>query len=856
MSRSDDAVARLALSVSDGESVDWGRAERDVARNDKRLLRHLRLVESLATVHRTAATDGAADEEFVPSILAPPEPTGPRWGSLVVLDRIGHGASSDVYHAWDSELHRYVALKLLRDDGIDPSDARGRTLDEARRLARVRHQNVVQVYGAEEHDGRVGLWMELVVGESLEEIVRSRGPLSAREAAGIGQELCGALAAVHREQLLHRDIKAQNIVREDGGRIVLMDFGTGEELQREFGTNRLVGTPLYLAPEIFRGEAASVRSDLYGLGVLLFYLVTGEFPVQAAAMRQLAEAHADQRVRRLRDLRPDVPDAFARAVERALESTPSSRYRTAGEFGAALGDSIAALAPPVPAVSARVDKTPPARNLSTFAVAGTLLAAVIALAVWIVATGTTTSPTVAVLPFVDAANPNRPTPLTEALTDQMISTLGQIDTLQVIASASVARFRNTDTSLATVAKLLGADAVLSPTVRTIGGDPNPTHVRVDARLIAAGTGALLWQGTFEREVGDTLSMQGELARTLADKIRVAVTPDAARRLARPLATSQPAAEAYFRGLQLLNQLSGERMPKAIEAFQRAADLDPAYAPARVGLARAYINLGFLGVSAHMEARARALAALNTALTIDPDSPEAQSVLADLKFYYDWDWPGADAAYRRAIELNPSAAYTRTQYARYLAAAQRFPEALSQAQRAAALDPLSASTESTAALISYYKRDYTAALRSANQALSLDPASSGVHYVLARIHAALDDLPNAIAANERAIALSGEPAPSWRAYLMALQIARDGQTDVQTHIEQLLADVETRRERLSPEHLAYIHLAAGNMPKALELIEQAVDDHSPVILWLGVDPRVDPLRDEPRFQALLTRLHPK
>ena len=201
----------------------------------------------------------------------------------------------------------------------------------------MRHAHVVQVYGAEQHDNRVGLWMELVRGESLEEVLQARGPFGAREAALIGLDLCAALAAVHGAGLLHRDIKAQNVMRESGGRLVLMDFGTGEELS---GTNRLVGTPLYLAPEIFRGQRASVQSDLYSLGVLLFYLVTGKFPVVAASMEQLARAHAHRERQPLRDLRPDLPEPFIATVERALDSDPSRRYQSVGEFESALRESL------------------------------------------------------------------------------------------------------------------------------------------------------------------------------------------------------------------------------------------------------------------------------------------------------------------------------------------------------------------------------------------------------------------------------------------------------------------------------------------------------------------------------------
>jgi eukaryotic-like serine/threonine-protein kinase len=847
MSKADGrSLTELAASVADGEPVNWGLAEVDIPQPERRLVRHLRLVESIATLHRTVTDDSSAVFES-----STEEADGYRWGRLIVGERIGEGTSGEVYRAWDSALHRHVALKLLRDDSVGAADAHSRTLDEARRMARLRHENVVQVYGAEQHDGRVGLWMELVRGESLEQIVLARGPFGAREAAGIGQDLCAALAAVHAAGLLHRDIKAQNVIRENGGRVVLMDFGTGEELRHRAGTNRLVGTPLYLAPELFRGEAASVQSDVYSLGVLLFYLVTGEFPVMAGSLEQLARAHAEGRLKHLRDLRPDIPEAFIRIVEQALRSNPADRHRTVGQFAAALRESAVA---PIP-VTARVAAPVPRKVawLPYTVVATALVVAILAIIVWTGSVGTTKVPLVAVLPFVDASNPAVSTSLTDVLTQQMISTLGQIDTLRVISNASVERFRNADTPLGSIGKALGADAVLSPTVRTFGANADPTRVRVDARLVAAGTGALLWEGSIEREIGDTLGLQSELARKIAEQLHVAVKPPAAGRLARSAATSQAAAEAYFKGLQLLNQLSVERMPMAIEAFQRAADLDPQYAPAHVGLARSYINLGFLGASGHMEARARALAAVNRALASDRDSPEAQSVLADLKFYYDWDWPGAEEAYRRAVELNPSSSYARSQYARYLAASRRFDEAVHQAQRAALLDPLSASAVSTTALMFYYKRDHTAAVQSAERALALDPESAGVHYVLARIHAALGHLPEAIAANERAIALSGQPAPSWRAYLIALQVANGAETDVVGRIDQLAADVANRGERLSTEHVAYIYLAAGDRAKALRLLEQAVDDHSPELLWLGVDPRVDALRNEPRFQALLSRL---
>jgi serine/threonine protein kinase len=265
----DRALADLAASVADGTAVDWRAADAQGPRV-RRLARHLRLVDSIAALHRSIAPEALVDTLSEPTAA----PGGKPWGRLVLLERVAEGSSGEVYRAWDSELHRDVALKLLHGGGA--ADAHERVLGEARRLARIRHQHVVHVYGAEQHGGTVGLWMELVRGTSLERLVQERGPLGPNEAVLIGLDVCAAVAAVHGAGLLHRDIKAQNVMREDGGRIVLMDFGTGEELA---GTNRIVGTPLYLAPEIFRGQRASVQSDVYSVGVLLFYLVTGAYPV-------------------------------------------------------------------------------------------------------------------------------------------------------------------------------------------------------------------------------------------------------------------------------------------------------------------------------------------------------------------------------------------------------------------------------------------------------------------------------------------------------------------------------------------------------------------------------------------------
>jgi tRNA A-37 threonylcarbamoyl transferase component Bud32 len=343
---------KLFESVADGESVDWDALERDAPDEESRtLIRQLRLIAEVAQVHRSQVDEAPVDDATVPvpSALqggtwppprlphvatAPAPGEGGSWGHLLMVRKIGEGSYGEVYHAHDTWLDHPVALKLLKPEAesrVHPSDL----LHEARKLARVRHVNVVTVHGADRHDGRVGFWMDFIDGETLATRV-ARGRMSAGEAVSVGQEVCRALAAVHQAKLIHRDVKAQNVMRaHDGGRIILMDFGAGEFLDGSAGS-RAQGTPLYLAPELLRGESASVRTDIYAAGVLLYYLVTGSFPVEAASPAALVEAHERGQRRRLRDERPDLPESFIAIVERAIDPDPARRYASAGEMEAKL----------------------------------------------------------------------------------------------------------------------------------------------------------------------------------------------------------------------------------------------------------------------------------------------------------------------------------------------------------------------------------------------------------------------------------------------------------------------------------------------------------------------------------------
>jgi eukaryotic-like serine/threonine-protein kinase len=831
---------------------------------ERKIVAQLRILAQISDVHRSHAADAPAHEHDEAAGSPQPEattsvdtvrladariigriepsggaPTGAAdpplapWGSLQLLARVGEGTFGEVYRAFDTRLHREVAVKLLRPVR-SPVRLSDRVLAEARVLARLRHQNVVAIHGAEERDGRVGLCMEYVRGATLEQLLQTHGAFSAREAALIGQDLCRAVAAVHGAGLVHRDIKAQNVMREEGGRVVLMDFGAGQLRESASrGPARLTGTPLYLAPEVLTGGEATSRSDLYSLGVLLYHLVTGQFPVRGGSLEELREAHAAGRVHRLHDVRPDLPEAFVQAVESAIAPDPSQRVASAGALQTALGAAIGLQLPREQPRERRIRlRAWPRRAVLGLSAAAALLVALIAGLVYVGRAGApqATHTDLAILPF------ERGVGVEDYQADEIERRLAEI-----LGAASGVRVAAADTgrSLKTAAAPIGAgspsaiDFVLDGRLEASGGS-----LRASIALVPWGRTEAVWRRTI------TAPAAG-LAEGAASAVLDHIAPVAAEaREGRRQGTtgSDAAMDLVARGRYAFEHGRG-RDERSITFFKQAILADPNYARAHAALARSYLWQG-----CHRSEEATAEAHL--ALSLDPGSAEAHAILGDASLRCAWDWAAADAAYRAALSANPSDDYARQRYAMFLAAQGRTTLALQQMQQARDLDYHSPTSAAVMATLLAYDRQIPAAVLEIDRALGLDPQYARGYMLRGRILSANGDFVGAGRSFAQAHALDPEQGVP---YLEAEIAAADAGAGRRAEALRFLRERTRRPDGTPPEMIGFIYARLGDRDRAFEWLERGIERRSDRLLWLAVDPRADPLRADTRFRALLGAL---
>jgi TolB-like protein/DNA-binding winged helix-turn-helix (wHTH) protein/Flp pilus assembly protein TadD len=453
---------------------------------------------------------------------------------------------------------------------------------------------------------------------------------------------------------------------------------------------------------------------------------------------------------------------------------------------------------------------------------------------------------IAVLPLENLSGDPTQDYFADGITDELITTLAKINSVDVISRTSVMRYKGVHKPLPQIARELGADGVVEGTV-THSGD----RVRINAQLIYAPADRHLWAERYERNSGDILLLENDLARAIAEQIRGRLTPEEQRRFtARPI---DPAAhEAYLQGLYLWNKRTEPALRQSARYFQQAIGKVPLDAKAYAGLANAYIVLGSWSVEAisPREALEKARTSAEKALQLDARLAEGHTALAAIKHIYEWDWEGAGTEFRRAIELNPSYAPAHQWYAQYLCELGRFEECIPEATRAHALDPAYLIAGADVGIRLYWGRRYREAIAPIQKILEFDPDFGIAHRFLGQVYEENHMYKEAVAELRKAVELSGDGPIDLAALGHAYAVA--GRQTAALNILKELKQLEKRRY-VSNYDIALVHVGLGQRDRALESLDRAYQERSSWMVHLKVDPRLDPLRSDPRFQNLLRRV---
>ena len=741
-----------------------------------------------------------------------PLPIASALADRYTLEReLGRGGMATVYLAEEKKHGRKVAIKVLRPE-ITAALGTERFLREIGIAARLSHPHIVPLIDSGEAAGLLYYVQPHVPGGSLRERLDAERRLPIKDALRIAQEIGGGLDYAHRKGFVHRDVKPENILFADG-HAVLADFGVAraccddETPRRDFVTDVgfAVGTPEYMSPEQASGEVdVSTASDMYSLACVVYEMLTGEPPFTGTNPRAVMAKHVTERLRPARGMRPEIPIAVEQALARGLEKDPDQRFESTADFVAALvrADSAAVLRPVV-------------------------------------------TRSIAVLPFVNASSDAENEYLSDGITDELIDALAKISGLRVSSRTSVFALKGKSLDVRAVGALLGASVVLEGTVRKAGD-----RLRITAQLTSTEDGRLLWSQRFDRQLVDVFEIQDEIAGTIVTTLRATMFTELSEHVPRRYTENINAYGLYLKGRYAWNKRTHEGVAEAIAYFEQAIAEDPSYAPAYAGLADSYaLDVDYRSIPV-AEAYARAKEYARKALALDESVPSAHASLAWSLFIYDWDWGEAEREFRRAIELNPRYGSAHQWYGFLLSSRGQHDAALLEGHTALELDPASVSGRRSVGWMCFYARRYDQALDHLARAIEMNPMAVESYRILGTVLELAGKSGEAERVLRDAVDLPG--ADAYTKATLGWVLARAGK---RAEAEAILGELEAlgRGGYVSPAALAILHIGFGNTDRALDLAERAYEDRRGWLVYFKVNPMLDPLRDSPRFKALVAKL---
>lgn len=732
----------------------------------------------------------------------------------------------EVFRAEDTRLGRHVAIKVLPASVADDPQTLARFEQEARAVAALSHPNILAIFDFGSEGDTSFAVMELLEGETLREALDRGGALPVDRVLDYGRQIAGGLTAAHEQGIIHRDLKPENVFVTERGHVKILDFGLAKMTTSPGATRdpsaamtmpthtlpgTIMGTVAYMSPEQVRGHPAGPRSDLFAVGTILYELLTGSNPFRHDSAPETMSAILRDEPRPVGERVPGVPPDMIRLIEHCLRKRVEDRLTSAGE----LADRLS---------SCRPHDRAQVSDVAEDAV-----------------------DSLAVLPFLnESADPDADY-LSDGITDTLIDNLCHLPRLRVMARSTVFQFRDRQVGPREVGEALGVRAVLTGRLLRHRDD-----VVIRAELVDATDGTRLWGGHFKRPLADLLAIEDELAREISDNLRLKLNPEERERLSKRHTENAEAHQAYLQGRFVWNRWkTPEGMKTAIGFFERALELDPLYARAFAGLADSYSVLGNVKALPPGEAYPNAKTAAQQGLAIDDGLAELHTSLGFINRFWDWDWDAAIASFQRAIALNPGYATGHRWYAHLLSGLGRHEEALVEARLALELDPLSLIIHTAVGDVLFYARRYDEAMAYYRKTIEMDPQFLPGHTDLARALELAGRYDEAIAEFEMAVALApkGPPEPSsGLAHVYAQMGERERALEILTQLEAMRA-----HRYVSPYGLASIRACLGDIEAAFEWLETAYAEHDQTLVWVKVHPRLDPLRDDPRFHDLLVRM---
>ncbi len=705
-----------------------------------------------------------------------------------ILEKLGEGGMGVVYKAEDRKLKRTVALKFL-PQSVSDETSRRRFVQEAQAASSLEHPNICSIHEIDETpDGRVFIVMPCYEGESLQAKIE-RGPMEFEEAVSVATQVASGLSKAHEKGIVHRDIKPANILMTNDGLAKIVDFGVAKLSGRTklTKTGTMPGTIAYMPPEQLKGRDVDQRSDIWALGVVLYEMVTGRTPFGGDYEQAVAYAILNEEPRPVRVSRPELHPDVERVINKALSKDPDGRYQTTNE----LIDALQSLK----------------RRLDTQADGGDAEEELL--------------PSIAVLPFANMSPDPENQYFGDGLAEELINALAQIEGLRVAARTSTFRFRGEAVDLQEVGEKLKVATVLEGSVRAAG-----KRLRITAQLINIADGYHLWSKRFDREMQDIFDIQDEIARAIVDQLRIKLIGPKDQTLVSCGTENLDAYTALLEGRYYLHSLTPDGWAKSIVLLEKSIELDPSFGLPHMWLSDYYQSMGWWGNSPPKEAMAKSREHALKAIVLDDNLGLAHASLAIVLWAYDRDFRGAEGEFRRALELDPAAAYSRMSYALFLSSLGRTEEALAEGRLSLRLEPFDGLLAAWVASAMIGVGAIEEAIDVILRAVAVDRDHWHLQMFLgwAYLHASRGK--EAAAALEKAVDLSGGASVTLANLGVACySVGRESEAD---RLAERLSE-RSKEEYVAPWFFACLCAARGDRSEALAHLERAIQDRDPFVV---------------------------